>query len=140
MVLGNWALLAGVEPQQVNDWFLELFIDAFDWVVSPNVLGMSQYADPGFTSKPYVAGGAYIDRMGDHCGRCSYRPRESTGPDACPFTTLYWSFVDRHADLLGGNPRTALAPRAWLRRSDRERAAIRGRAGEIRRLACDGGL
>ena len=128
MVLGNWALLAGVDPVQINDWFLELFADAFDWVVTPNVMGMSQYADPGFTTKPYVAGGAYIDRMSDHCRGCAYDPHRAMGPTACPFTTLYWDFVDRHAPLLAGNPRTGTVVAAWRRRAPADRAAILARA------------
>ena len=140
MVLGNWALLAGVEPRQVNDWFLELFVDAFDWVVTPNVMGMSQHADAGFTSKPYIAGGAYIDRMSDHCARCPYDPRRSVGADACPFTTLYWDFVDRHQGLLAGNPRTGLVAAAWRRRDEADRAAIRARAADVLASARGGSL
>lgn len=138
MVLGNWALLAGVEARQVDDWFLELFVDAFDWVVIPNVMGMSQWADRSFTSKPYVSGGAYIDRMSDHCGRCLYDPRQSTGPAACPFSSLYWDFVARHAETLATNARMGNAVRTWQRRDEDERAAIRERAAEVRQLANDG--
>jgi deoxyribodipyrimidine photolyase-related protein len=140
MVLGNWAMLAGVDPREVNDWFLELFVDAFDWVVTPNVMGMSQYADPGFTSKPYVAGGAYIDRMSDHCRRCPYDPRRSVGADACPFTTLYWDFVDRHHDLLASDPRLAVIAASWRRRDDGAKSAIRDRAAAVRTLARAGTL
>lgn len=140
MVLGNWALLAGVEAQQVDEWFLELFVDAFDWVVMPNVMGMSQWADRTFTSKPYVSGGAYLDRMGDHCGRCPYEPRSSRGPRACPFSSLYWAFIDRHAAVLGSNARMGTAVRAWLHRAAPERAAILDRAAEVRRLAAEGDL
>ncbi len=141
MVLGSWALMAGVEPGAVNDWFLEMYVDAFDWVVTPNVVGMSQYATGGtFTTKPYVSGGAYLDRMGDHCACCPYDPRASVGPDACPFTTLYWDFVDRHADRFAGNPRMATIVAAWRRRDGAARAAIRGRAAEARTLAEAGQL
>ena len=140
MVLGNWALLAGVEPRQVNDWFLEAFVDAFDWVVSPNVLGMSQYADPSFTSKPYLAGGAYLSRMSDHCRHCPYDPRRSVGDDACPFSTLYWDFVDRNLPLIAANQRTGPVAAAWRRRDEGDRVAIRARAAEVRRLAVDGTL
>jgi deoxyribodipyrimidine photolyase-related protein len=135
MVLGNWALLAGVDPRAVNAWFLELFVDAFDWVVTPNVMGMSQWADQSFTSKPYVSGGAYIDRMSDHCGHCPYDPRRSSGPDACPFSSLYWDFIDRHADRLGGNARMGNAVRAWQRRSPGDRTRILERAESVRRMA-----
>ena len=141
MVLGSFALLAGVEPGAVNDWFLEMYVDAFDWVVTPNVIGMSQFATGGtFTSKPYVSGGAYLDRMGDHCGRCPYDPRLSTGPDACPFTTLYWDFVDRHAERFRANPRMATIVAAWRRRDEAARSAIRARAAEVRAMADAGTL
>lgn len=141
MVLGSFALLAGVEPGAVNDWFLEMYVDAFDWVVTPNVIGMSQFATGGtFTSKPYVSGGAYIDRMGDHCERCTYDPRLSTGPDACPFTTLYWDFVDRHAERFRANPRMATIVAAWGRRDEAARSGIRARAAEVRVMADTGTL
>jgi deoxyribodipyrimidine photolyase-related protein len=140
MVLGNWALLAGVEARQVDEWFLELFVDAFDWVVVPNVMGMSQWADRSFTSKPYVSGGAYLDRMGDHCGRCPYEPRSSVGPQACPFSSLYWAFIDRHAALLRANARMGTAVQAWLRRPPSQRAAVLERAAEVSRLAAEGAL
>lgn len=140
MVLGNWALLAGTDPVAVTDWFHDLFIDAFDWVVTPNVMGMSQHADPGFTSKPYAAGGAYISRMGDHCDRCPYDPRRSTGADACPFTTLYWAFVERQRARLAANPRTAAIAAAWARRDHQDQAAILERAAEVLDLAHAGRL
>jgi deoxyribodipyrimidine photolyase-related protein len=141
MVLGSFALLAGVEPGAVNDWFLEMYVDAFDWVVTPNVIGMSQFATGGtFTSKPYVSGGAYLDRMGDHCGRCPYDPRRATGPDACPFTTLYWDVVDRHAERFAANPRMTTIVAAWRRRDEAAREAIRARAAEVRAMARAGTL
>jgi deoxyribodipyrimidine photolyase-related protein len=140
MVLGNWALLAGVEARQVDEWFLELFVDAFDWVVMPNVMGMSQWADRSFTSKPYVSGGAYLDRMGDHCRRCPYDPHSSAGPQACPFSALYWAFIERHAALLRSNARMGTAVRAWLRRDPTDRAAILARAAQVSELASRGDL
>jgi deoxyribodipyrimidine photolyase-related protein len=140
MVLGNWALLAGVEARQVDDWFLELFVDAFDWVVIPNVMGTSQWADQSFTSKPHVSGGAYIDRMSDHCGRCPYDPRQSLGAAACPFGSLYWDFVARHGEALATNARMGNAVRSWLRRDDVERRAIRERAEQVLQLASEGRL
>jgi deoxyribodipyrimidine photolyase-related protein len=140
MVLGNWALLAGVEARQVDDWFLELFVDAFDWVVVPNVMGMSQWADRSFTSKPYVSGGAYLDRMGDHCTRCPYDPQQARGPEACPFSTLYWAFIDRHAASLSSNARMGNAVRAWARRDPEHRDAILERASEVHKLALEGRL
>ncbi|GAA4835227.1 cryptochrome/photolyase family protein [Kitasatospora terrestris] len=108
MVLGNWALQHGYDPAAVTDWFHRCFVDGYDWVMVPNVVGMSQYADGGrITTKPYAAGGAYLHRMSDFCGPCPYRPTERLGERACPFTTGYWAFVDRHRDVLAANHRTA---------------------------------
>ena len=97
MVLGLFVLLLGVRPYDVHIWHMAMFWDAIDWVSLPNTLGMSQYGDGGITgTKPYAASGNYIDRMSDHCGHCRYDPKKAVGEDACPFTTLYWNFLDRH--------------------------------------------
>jgi len=97
MVLGNFALLAGIDPHQLNDWFWALYLDAYEWAVTPNVVGMSQFADGGWiATKPYVSSGAYIDRMSDYCKGCRYDPKQFTGEKACPFTTFYWDFLLRH--------------------------------------------
>ncbi|MGW5354483.1 cryptochrome/photolyase family protein [Streptomyces sp. NPDC004031] len=110
MVLGSHALQQGWDPAELTDWFHRNFVDGYDWVMLPNVVGMSQYADGGrMTTKPYTSGGAYIDRMSDLCGSCAYRPGERSGERACPFTRGYWSFLHRHRDRLGANPRTARA-------------------------------
>ncbi|RKE16872.1 cryptochrome/photolyase family protein [Streptomyces sp. TLI_171] len=110
MVLGNWALQHGWDPAALTDWFHRSFVDGYDWVMVPNVVGMSQYADGGaVTTKPYAAGGAYLHRMSDFCGPCRYRPTERLGDRACPFTTGYWAFVHRHRELLAANHRTARA-------------------------------
>jgi deoxyribodipyrimidine photolyase-related protein len=141
MVLGNFALLFGVNPQSVDSWFLETFIDALPWVVTPNVVAMSQFADLGrITSKPYISGGAYISRMGDDCSSCYYTPKESTGERACPYTTLYWDFIDRHADRLARNPRMATQVRAWAGRAQETKDEIRRRAKEVHELAERGEL
>jgi deoxyribodipyrimidine photolyase-related protein len=106
MVTGLFCLLFGVEPRQVHKWYLAIYIDAVEWVELPNVLGMSQYGDGGVMgSKPYIASGKYIQRMSNYCANCKYDPAESTGADACPFTTLYWDFLMRHETMLAGNPR-----------------------------------
>lgn len=141
MVLGNFALLFGVNPQAVDSWFLETFIDALPWVVTPNVVAMSQFADLGrITSKPYISGGAYISRMGDDCSSCHYTPKESTGDRACPFTTLYWDFIDRHSERFARNPRMATQVRAWVGRADPIKQEIRARAKEVRELVDRGEL
>jgi deoxyribodipyrimidine photolyase-related protein len=106
MVLGLFALLLGVRPYDVHRWHMSMFWDAVDWVSLPNTLGMGQHGDGGIMgTKPYVASGAYIDRMSDHCGRCRYDPRKAVGEDACPFTTLYWDFLVRHRRRLAANRR-----------------------------------
>ena len=116
MVLGNYALQRGWDPAQVTAWFHEVFVDGYDWVMLPNVTGMSQHADGGLmTTKPYAGGGAYINRMSDYCKPCAYDPKVRVGPKACPFTAGYWAFLDRNADRLRGN-RRILQPLAGLTR------------------------
>lgn len=133
MVTGLYAQLLGVEPRQVHEWYLAVYVDAVEWVELPNVLGMSQYADGGLmASKPYVATGKYIDRMSNHCGPCRFSPEKRTGEDACPFTTLYWDFLARHEQRFARHPRMALQVKNLARISDDERAEIASRAAAIR--------
>ncbi len=132
MILGNFALLAGIRPQAVNDWFLLGFVDAFDWVVTPNVIGMSQYADGGtFTSKPYISGAAYINRMSNHCQHCQYNPKETIGANACPFNSLYWNFINQHLLSLAKNPRMSIILANWQKRDQTTQAAILEQAKHI---------
>ncbi|MFD1697115.1 cryptochrome/photolyase family protein [Roseibium aestuarii] len=122
MVTGNFALLAGVDPHQVHEWYLAVYADAFEWVELPNTLGMSQFADGGLLgSKPYAAGGNYIHRQSDYCTGCAYSVKRKTGEGACPFTPLYWHFLDRHRERLKGNMRLSQIYRTW----DRMDAATR---------------
>lgn len=108
MVLGNYALQRGWSPRELADWFHVNFIDGYEWVMAANVIGMSQHADGGLmATKPYASGGAYLDRMSDYCGDCTYNPKVRVGDDACPFTAGYWAFLDRVAPLLAGNNRMA---------------------------------
>jgi deoxyribodipyrimidine photolyase-related protein len=133
MVTGLYALLLGVAPKAVHAWYLAVYVDAVAWVELPNTLGMSQYADGGLmASKPYVATGRYIDRMSDYCRGCRYDPAQRTGDDACPFTTLYWDFLARHAARLAKNPRMALQLKNAARLPDDERGRIAARAAAIR--------
>lgn len=121
MVLGNWALQHGYDPVELNDWFIDMFVDGTPWVMPANVIGMSQHADGGIVAtKPYVSGGAYIDRMSDYCGSCVFDPKVRVGENACPFTAGYWAFLDRVEPRISNNHRMA-QPLAGLRRlSDRE--------------------
>jgi len=107
MVLGNHALQRAYNPQELTEWFATAFVDGFRWVMPTNVIGMSQHADGGLlATKPYASGGAYINKMSDHCGDCAYDPKKRLGDDACPFTAGYWQFVHRNRDLLAKNNRT----------------------------------
>ena len=109
MVTGNFAMLIGVDPQQVHEWYLAVYIDAFEWVELPNTLGMSQFGDGGLLgSKPYASSGAYINRMSNYCSSCKYDVKQRIGPKACPFNSLYWHFIDRNKDMLKGNNRMSM--------------------------------
>ena len=133
MVTGLYLLLHGVKPQQVHGWYLSVYIDAVEWVELPNTLGMSQYADGGLmASKPYAATGKYIDRMSDHCHNCRFKPAVRTGPQACPYTTLYWDFLMTHEQRFASHPRMALQIKNVARLAEPERAAIRRRAVAVR--------
>jgi deoxyribodipyrimidine photolyase-related protein len=125
MVTGNFALIAGIEPAELEEWYLVVYADAYEWVELPNVHGMILYADGGVLgSKPYAASGAYINRMSDYCGRCRYDVRQRTGPDACPFNYLYWDFVMRHAERLRANPRMRMPLDTLGRMPEAQRAEI----------------
>ena len=137
MVTGLYALLRGVNPKEVHRWYLSVYVDAVEWVELPNTLGMGQYGDGGLmASKPYVASGRYIQRMGNHCRGCRYDPAASTGPNACPFTTLYWDFLVRHEALLAKNPRMGMQLKNLARLGEAERAAIQVQA-QAHRMAVD---
>jgi deoxyribodipyrimidine photolyase-related protein len=109
MVTGNFALLAGLAPKEVEAWYLSVYADAFDWVELPNVHGMVMFADHGLlASKPYAASGAYIHRMSDYCTHCHYKVADKSGKDACPFNLLYWNFLIENESKLARNPRMAM--------------------------------
>lgn len=126
MVTGNFAMMAGVNPHEVHKWYLAVYADAFEWVEMPNTIGMSQFGDGGLlASKPYASSGAYIDRMSDYCGDCHFSVKEKTGEAACPFNYLYWDFLLRHREKLGGNPRMAQMYRTFDKMEpSRQRATL----------------
>ncbi len=132
MILSNFAMLAGVCPQELNEWFLSTYVDAYDWVVTPNVIGMGTFADGGIVgTKPYAASANYIHKMSTYCERCRYNPRLRTGPNACPFNALYWDFVARHAARLDANPRTSMPVKALRAMPAAEVAALRAQAAQF---------
>ncbi|WP_271197946.1 cryptochrome/photolyase family protein [Pseudomonas turukhanskensis] len=139
MVTGNFALLAGIAPPQICEWYLAIYMDAFDWVELPNTLGMVMHADGGYLgSKPYCASGQYIKRMSDYCKGCAYKVSESTTEDACPFNALYWHFLMRHDELLRGNQRMGMVYKNLDRMADTKQRALWQR-GEMLLARLDAG-
>jgi deoxyribodipyrimidine photolyase-related protein len=135
MVTGLYALLLGVIPKDVHAWYLGVYVDAVEWVEVPNTIGMSQYADGGLmASKPYIASGKYIDRMSNHCKGCKFNPSESTGENACPFTTLYWDYLNKHSDTLAKNPRMLMQLKNLHRLSVEKREDIALQAHKHKQL------
>jgi deoxyribodipyrimidine photolyase-related protein len=139
MVLGNFALLAGCDPQAMTDWFWFMFVDGYDWVMVPNVVGMTLHADGGFVgTKPYAASANYINKMSDYCGSCAYDPKKTIGDDACPYNALYWDFMARNEERLAANPRMTLTVRNWRGRRAEDRLAIRARARQLLQRIANG--
>ncbi len=132
MVTGNFALLAGIDPDDVDEWYMVVYADAYEWVEMPNTRGMTLYADGGTVgSKPYAASGAYINRMSDYCRGCWYDVKDAAGARACPFNALYWDFIARNARALGGNARMSMPLRAMESMAPEKLAAIRARAARF---------
>ncbi|WP_295958660.1 cryptochrome/photolyase family protein [uncultured Xanthomonas sp.] len=133
MVIGNFALLAGLDPAAVHRWYLGVYIDAFEWVELPNTVGMSQFADGGLlATKPYVSSAAYIDRMSDYCQGCRYDRKQTTGARACPYNALYWDFFARHQDTLGRNRRLDMVYRQLRKLPATQLQALRAQAQQLR--------
>ena len=129
MITGTFSMLAGCDPREVRDWYLGMFIDGVDWVTTPNVIGMSQWADEGIIgTKPYAASGRYVQRMSNYCRDCSYSPGEKIGPKACPMTTLYWAFLDQHRDRFASNTRMKMMLRNLDRLDANELKKVRQQA------------
>jgi len=132
MVTGNFSLLTGMDPKAVNEWFWSTHIDAYEWVVSPNVLGMALFADGGIlASKPYAASANYINMMSDYCHNCRFKPKGIFEDEACPFNALFWSFLDRNEQILRGNPRLNLMYSLLDRKSEADRVRIHSKVEQI---------
>jgi deoxyribodipyrimidine photolyase-related protein len=132
MILGNFAMLVGTDPAEVHRWYLAVYADALEWVEAPNVIGMSQFADGGLmATKPYAAGGAYMNRMSNHCKTCRYDVKQRTGPKACPLNSLYWDFLARHEETLKNNQRLWRMYDGWRRFSAEEQVRIREQAARF---------
>lgn len=134
MVIGNFCVLAGIDPSEVDAWYLGVYIDAIEWVELPNTRGMSQFADGGWVAtKPYVSSGNYIHKMSDYCKSCHYSVKQKTGEDACPFNSLYWAFLERHASRFEKNPRMSMMYKQWSKRDANERQDVLTRADHLRK-------
>ena len=132
MVTGNFALLAGIAPGEVCDWYLSVYVDAYEWVELPNTLGMALHADGGYLgSKPYAASGSYIHRMSDYCRHCRYNVKTRTETDSCPFNSLYWHFIDRHRDRFGDNPRMTMVYKNLDQMDSQTRRRLLARAEDL---------
>ena len=133
MVTGNLAMLLGVHPDEINDWYMVVYADAYEWVELPNTHGMATFADGGvMSSKPYAASGAYINRMSDYCGRCAYDVKDRLGENACPFNALYWDFLIRNEAKLAANPRMAIPYASLGRMATAEVEAIGRKAQALK--------
>lgn len=132
MVICNFCMLAGVDPAAVNEWFLSFYVDAYEWVVSPNVIGMGMNADGGQTAtKPYIASANYIHKMSDYCSGCRFNPKLRTGENACPYNFLYWNFLLEHEETLRANPRFGPAVLGLKHLTPEERVAVRAQAARF---------
>ncbi len=141
MITGNFALLAGIDPKQVHEWYLAVYADAFEWVEMPNTIGMALFADGGLlASKPYAASANYINKMSDFCGRCEYTHSKKTGENACPFNSLFWDFLDRNRENLQNNHRMGMMYRNLERKSGDELAKLRERAENVLEMMRNGEL
>ncbi|MBE1276865.1 cryptochrome/photolyase family protein [Enterovibrio baiacu] len=134
MITGNFCLIAGIAPEQVDEWYLGIYIDAIEWVELPNTRGMSQFADGGIVgSKAYAASGNYVKKMSDYCGNCHYKVAKTTEDDACPLNALYWHFMDKHQADFGSNPRTKMVYANWNKKTDEQQGLVLERAERVLR-------
>jgi deoxyribodipyrimidine photolyase-related protein len=132
MVTGNFALLTGIDPKEVDEWYLGIYIDAIEWVELPNTRGMSQFADGGLVAtKPYISSGSYINKMSDYCKTCHYKVKLKTEDNACPFNSLYWHFIDKHIDTLSQNQRMSMMVNSWRKMPEEKQHALLSKASEL---------
>ncbi|TKB47489.1 cryptochrome/photolyase family protein [Thalassotalea mangrovi] len=132
MITGNFCLIAGIDHEQVDEWYLGIYVDAIEWVELPNTRGMSQFADGGIVgSKAYAASGNYVNKMSDYCGDCHYQVKETETDNACPLNALYWYFMDSHIDKFNNNPRTRMVYANWQKKSPEQQQAIIARAQQL---------
>jgi deoxyribodipyrimidine photolyase-related protein len=132
MITGNFALLAGIDPKQVDEWYLGIYIDAIEWVELPNTRGMALFADGGWiATKPYAASGNYVNKMSDYCKGCHYNVKDKFGETACPLNSLYWNFIDRHYDKFAGNHRLSFPIRNWDKMAEQQKIEIREKAADL---------
>ncbi|MFA0729432.1 cryptochrome/photolyase family protein, partial [Vibrio sp. 10N.222.48.A4] len=125
MITGNFCLITGIDPDQVDSWYLGIYVDAIEWVEMPNTRGMALFADGGIVgTKPYSASGSYINRMSDYCKGCHYKIKERSGEQSCPFNSLYWRFMNKHRDALNRNPRMGMLYRSWDNMDEQDQQAI----------------
>jgi deoxyribodipyrimidine photolyase-related protein len=132
MITGNFALLAGIDPNQVDDWYLGIYIDAIEWVELPNTRGMALFADGGWiATKPYAASGNYVNKMSDYCKSCDYKVKQKTGPNACPLNSLYWNFIGENYDKFSSNHRMSFPVRNWEKMEHAQKTDIREHAAKL---------
>tara|TARA_B100000686_G_C16293829_1_gene714995 strand:- start:210 stop:677 length:468 start_codon:yes stop_codon:yes gene_type:complete len=137
MITGNFAMLAGIDPKAVHEWYLSVYADAHEWVELPNTLGMSQFADGGtLATKPYAASGNYINKMSNYCSSCSYDVKKKVGKGACPFNYLYWDFLDRNKHKLEKNPRLSIPYRMWKSKDEKHKEIVRSQSAEFLKSHC----
>ena len=137
MITGNFAMLAGIDPKAVHEWYLSVYADAHEWVELPNTLGMSQFADGGtLATKPYAASGNYINKMSNYCSSCSYDVKKKVGKGACPFNYLYWDFLDRNKHKLEKNPRLSMPYRMWKSKDEKHKEIVRSQSAEFLKSHC----
>ena len=132
MITGNFCLISGIDPTEVDAWYLGIYIDAIEWVEMPNTRGMSQFADGGIVgSKAYAASGNYVNKMSNYCSNCHYKVNKTLEDSACPLNSLYWHFMDKHQDKFANNPRSRMVYANWNKKTDAQRQQVLDKAKSL---------